>query len=99
MELLLQWESNKCYKSLVCIVLVMQHHCVMLSSVASPAVPYFSMFSHKWHDFLKRLLSVKCVLIFSTLLSETFLILRRIQQAVINVRRSSREVPIFLVRF
>ena len=41
-----------------------------------------------------------CVLIFSTtFLSETFLILRRIQRDIINVQRSSCKVPVILVRF
>ena len=29
--------------------------------VACPALQYFSTFSHKWHDFRKTLLNVKCV--------------------------------------
>jgi hypothetical protein len=41
-----------------------------------------------------------CVLIFSTNLSETFLILRRIQRdIIINVHKPSCEMPIILVRF
>jgi hypothetical protein len=40
-----------------------------------------------------------CVLIFSTNLSETLLILRRIQRdIIINLHRSLCEVPIILVR-
>ena len=40
------------------------------------------------------------VLIFSTILSETFLILRRISlDVIINVHRSSCKVPVTLVRF
>jgi hypothetical protein len=35
--------------------------CIILSSVASPAVPYFSTLSHNQHDFPKKLLIVKCV--------------------------------------
>ena len=42
---------------------------------------------------------MKCVLIFSTILSETFLILRRIQRdTIINVSRSSYKVAVILVR-
>jgi hypothetical protein len=49
----------------------------------------------------KYLLNIKCVFWFSLqLLSETFLILRRIQRdMVINVHRSSCKVPLFLSDF
>jgi len=41
-----------------------------------------------------------CVLIFSTILSETFLILRRTERDIIkNVYRSSYKVPVIVVRF
>jgi hypothetical protein len=51
--------------------------------------------------FEKTLLDIKCVFWFSLqLLSETFLILRRIKRDIItNVYRSSRKVPFILVRF
>jgi hypothetical protein len=51
--------------------------------------------------FGKMLLNIKCVFWFSLqLLSETFLILRRIQRdIIINVHRSSCRVPVVLVRF
>jgi len=72
---------------------------IILSSVACLVLPYFPTLSHKWHDFRKRLLNIKSVLWFSPQrLSETFLILRRIQRCIIiNVRRSSCKVPIILV--
>ena len=49
----------------------------------------------------KKLLSIKCVFRFSLqLLCETFLILRRIQRdIIINVHRSSCQLPLILVRF
>jgi len=40
--------------------------CAVLSSVARPSLEYFSTLSHKRHDFRKRLLNIKCILIFST---------------------------------
>jgi hypothetical protein len=50
----------------VSVALVIQHakrmRRIMLSSVASPAVPYVSKLSHKRHDFRKKkLLNIKCV--------------------------------------
>ena len=50
--------------------------------------------------FGKKLLNIKCVFWFSLqLLSETFLILKIIQEDIINVHRASRKVPVILVRF
>jgi hypothetical protein len=49
--------------------------------VASPALQYFSTLSHKRHDFRKQVIENKiCVMIFSTSLSETFLIPRRTER-------------------
>ena len=66
------------------------HHCrVCLQPYnifiwAYPAVPYFYTLSHKRQD---RFSEKRCVLILSTTLSQTFLILRRIQRdAIINVQ-------------
>ena len=66
------------------VVLVIQHavrvRCNILSSVACMAVHYFSTLSHKHNDFRSRVVVHKiCVfLLFLQLLSESFLILRRI---------------------
>jgi hypothetical protein len=81
----------------------MQWACVMLSSVACPAPQYFSTLSHKRNDFRggggEVIEHEMCILTFSTILSETFLILRRIKRDVtINVYRSSRKVPVFTLR-
>jgi hypothetical protein len=84
----------------VSVALVTQHakdmcH-IIFSSVVSLAVPYFSIFSHKRYYFRKsKLLNIKCVFfIFSTTLSKTFLILRRIRRDItINVHRSSCKMP------
>ena len=53
----------------------MQCACAVLSSVACPALRYFSTLSHKRHDFQKKkkiIIEHKiCVLIFCTTSSET----------------------------
>jgi hypothetical protein len=92
------------YSECVSVALVIQHAkrvcCIILSSVACLAVPYFSTLSHKRHDFWKKVTEHKmCVLIFSTSSSEILLILRRIQRDIINVQRYSCKVPPVLGRF
>ena len=50
--------------------------------------------------FRKTLLNIKFVLICSTTLSETFLILRRIQRGIdINVKTSSCKISVIIVEF
>jgi hypothetical protein len=79
----------------------MQRTCAMLSSVACPAVQYFSTLPDKRHDFRKKVTEYNMyVLIFS--LSETFLILRRTEGDMIkNVLYISLCVkhPLFLSDF
>ena len=58
----------------------MQCACAILSYVACLALQYFSILSHKRHDRKKKLLDMKCVFWFSLHLSETFLILSRLEQ-------------------
>jgi hypothetical protein len=79
----------------------MQCACAILSSVAFPALKYYSPLSYKRHDYQKKkLLSIQRVFWFSLqLLSETFLILRRNERDVINVYWSVCKVPVILVRF
>ena len=66
--------------------------CFISSSVACAALPYFSILSHKGNDFRKMLLNIKCVFLISRrLLSETFVILRRIHRhIIINVHRTHK---------
>jgi hypothetical protein len=74
---------------------------IILSSVACLSVTYFSTLSDKRHDFRKKVIEHKmCVFNFLPLLSETFLILKIIQRdIIINVHRSSFNVPVIVVRF
>ena len=74
---------------------------IVTSLVAHQSPLRFSTLSHKRHDFRKKVIEHKmCVLIFCTILSKTFLILRRIQRdVVINVKTSSYKVSIILVGF
>jgi len=78
------------YSECVYVASVIQHAMrmrrIILSSLARPAVQYFSTLSHKRRDFRgkKYLLNVKCGFWFCLLvLSETFLSLRRIQRDII----------------
>jgi len=72
---------------------------IMLSFVACPALPYFQHHLKNGTIFRKKdVLNMKCVLIFSKLLSETFLVLKRIQSDVINAFRFSYKVCV-IVRF
>ena len=61
----------------------------------------FSILSQKWQDFPKNIIEHKmCGFIFSTTLSKTFLILRRIQRdIVINVKTSLCKGPVIFVGF
>jgi hypothetical protein len=73
-------------------------HLFILSSMVCLAVPYFSRCLINDTTFGKKLLNIKCIfLFFLQLLSETFLILRRIDRDV-NVLKSPCKVPVILVR-
>jgi len=101
-----QWKAiSVTYSVCVSLVLFIQYakrmRRIIVSSMACLAVSYFFTCSYKWHDIReKKLLKVKCVSIFSTSFSETFLFLRRNQRdIIINVPRFSSNVPIILTRF
>jgi hypothetical protein len=72
-------------------------HVPLLSSVASPSLQNVSTIFHKRRDFRETKLNITCVLIFSTVLCETFLTLKRIGRGMI--KNVSCEVPVFLVKF
>jgi len=88
----------------VSVALVIYHairmRCIILTSEACLAVPYLSTISHKRYGFRENVTEHKmCVLIFSTILSQIFLVLRRIQRdIIINLNRSSCTVPVVLAR-
>ena len=79
--------------------------CAILSSSAWPAVQYFSTFSHKRHDFRKKMFKCLwtqnvCFDFSLQLLSEAFPILRRTERDLIrSVNWFSCTVPVILVRF
>ena len=96
--------SIKYYECMSILALLIRHakrtHRIILSSVACLALPYFPHYLINGTIFGKTLLNTECVFRFSLqMLSETFLILRRIQQDIyINVRMSSCNVSVILVR-
>ena len=76
------------------------HAPVMLSSVACLAVPCFTTLSHKRRDSWEKVIERKTwVWFYLQILYETFLILRRIQQDIVSVRTSLREVRVIFVGF
>ena len=91
------------YSEHVFVALGMQWACTILSSVACPAVQYFSTLPHKRHDFRKKKKTIEhqmCVL----LLPSTFV--WNISHSKKNWARydqkcifSLRKVPVILVRF
>jgi hypothetical protein len=87
-----------CLSKLACSCICSVLH--YMSSVTCLAVPYFFTSSHKRHDFQKKIIAHHMCFYFSLqLLSETFLFLRIIHwDCIINVHRSSHEVPVVLVR-
>ena len=74
---------------------------IILSPMACLPLPYFSTISNKRHDFQKKVIEHKMrFFIFSAILFETLLILRRIQRdIIINVHRYLCKVPVILLIF
>jgi hypothetical protein len=74
---------------------------IILSSVLSGSSIFYHIISYMALFKKKKIIEHKmCVVIFSTTLSETFLILRGIQRdIIINVHRSSNKLSVILVRF
>jgi hypothetical protein len=103
---LLPWKSvSITYSECVFLALVIHHSArmrrIMLSPLACLAFSYFLTLSHKQHDFRKKLFNTKYLFSYSLqIVSETFLILRRVDRdIIINVHRSSCKVPVILLRF
>jgi hypothetical protein len=98
---LLPWKSNNYYIIWVCVCSNTYPAWSVLApyytvTVARLVLPYFTILSHKRHDFSKKdFFNVKSVYWFSSqLLSETYLILCRTEHDIINVLRSSYKVPV-----
>ena len=74
---------------------------IVTSFVANRSPLYISTLSEHGVIFGKKLLNIKCVFLFSLKrLSETFLILRRIQRDIVkNVETSSCKVSVIFVEF
>ena len=78
----------------------MQCACAVLLCVACLAVQCFSILSHKRRDFRKVIKHKICVLIFSTNLSEIFLIQRRSEQNMtIKFYWNSYKIPVIPITF
>jgi len=87
----------------VCILAFLFRHAkrmrhIILSPVAYLAVPSFSTFSHKRHDFRKSIEHKSCVFILSTITVQNLSYSKK-RDISINACRLSGTVPVILVRF
>ena len=98
-------KSNKYYIFRVCVCNLCfpackGHEPVTVLSVTCLAIPYFPTLSHHRHDFRGGGGTIEhkmCMLIFLQILSQTFLILRRIHRGfTINICSCSCRVPLLL---
>jgi hypothetical protein len=73
-------------------------YCILVCELSHCA--FFLRYPINGTIFRKKNFIIKCVLIFYSILSETFLILRIIKHnIIINVNRPSCKVSVFLLRF
>ena len=94
------------YSECMSVALVIQHamrmRCIILSSVACPAAPYFSILSHKRYNFRGggNVFNIKLCFDFLYNLSKTFVILRRRRRGIItNVLHFQVKHPLFSADF
>ena len=100
------WKSNKYYTFSMCV-------CSLLSSMPTACTMFYCHLSHLWFYsifqyyltnskiFQKNFIRTQnvCSDFLNNFLSETSLILRRTVQDIINARKSSSKVPLFLADF
>jgi hypothetical protein len=73
---------------------------IVFSIVACPALPYFATYLINGTIFGEKVTEHKMGVLISSILSEIFVILRRIQQDItINVFKSAHNVPLLLTEF
>ena len=103
MRPLLRCKCNKYYTTGVCVFVALGiQHAMRMSHIFNCGLQYSSTLSHKWHDFRKTKVSEHKmrVLIFSTILSETFLILRRNERDMIKMHIGLHvKYPLFLSEY
>jgi len=94
---------NKYYTFWVCVCSLSYSACIahelnftVIWSMSGCTIVFYTVSQTVGFWKKKMLLNIKYVLIFSTTLSEKFLILRRTERVIINVYRSLGQVPVIL---